>query len=51
MGDLRDLKALEDKLQAIVDYKNKIFMALYNAGSIGADEIFEKCKIYAERLY
>jgi adenylosuccinate synthase len=50
MGDLRDLKALKTKLQTIVEYKNKIFAALYNAESVGADEIFEKCKIYAERL-
>ena len=50
MGDLRDLKALEAKLQTIVEYKNKIFSALYNSKSIGADEILEKCKIYAERL-
>ena len=50
MGDLRDLEALEAKLQTIVEYKNKIFAALYNAGSIGADEILEKCKIYADKL-
>lgn len=50
MGDLRDLKALEAKLQTIIEYKNKIFAALYNAESIGADEIFEKCKIYADKL-
>ena len=50
MGDLRDLEALEAKLQTIVEYKNKIFAALYNAGSIDADEIFEKCKIYADKL-
>ena len=50
MGDLRDMGALEAKLQTIVEYKNKIFSALYNAESIGADEIFEKCKIYADKL-
>jgi len=50
MGDLRDTEALETKLRTIVEYKNKIFKALYNAESIGADEIFEKCKIYAEKL-
>ena len=50
MGDLRDLKALEAKLQTIVEYKNKIFAALYNSESIGADEIFEKCKTYANKL-
>jgi adenylosuccinate synthase len=50
MGDFRDLKALEAKLQTIVEYKNKIFAALYNAKSISANEILEKCKIYADRL-
>jgi adenylosuccinate synthase len=50
MGDFRDLKALEGKLKTIVGYKNKIFKALYNAESIGAAEILDKCKIYAERL-
>jgi len=50
MGDLRDLQELKAKLQTIVEYKNKIFKALYNAESIGADEILEKCKIYAGRL-
>ena len=50
MGDFRDIEALESKLKTIVEYKNKIFKALYNAESIGADEILEKCKIYAGRL-
>jgi adenylosuccinate synthase len=50
MGDLRDLKTLESKLQTIIEYKNKIFAALYNAEVISAAEIFEKCKIYADRL-
>jgi len=50
MGDFRDTEALEAKLQTIVEYKNKIFAALYNAKSISAAEILEKCKIYADRL-
>jgi adenylosuccinate synthase len=50
MCDFRDLSALKAKLQTIVEYKNKIFKALYNAEPIGTGEIFEKCKIYAERL-
>lgn len=50
MGDLRDLRKLKAKLQAIVEYKNKIFAALYNAEPIRADEIFEKCESYADRL-
>jgi len=50
IGDLRDIEALEAKLKTIVEYKNKIFTALYNAESIGAEEILEKCKTYADRL-
>ena len=50
MGDFRDMAALEAKLQTIVEYKNKIFAALYNAEPIDAGEIFEKCKSYAKRL-
>jgi adenylosuccinate synthase len=50
MGDLRDLDNLKAKLQTIVEYKNKVFAALYGAEPIGADEIFEKCKSYADRL-
>ena len=50
MGDLRDVKKLQPKLQKIVEHKNKLFTALYGAEPIGADEIFEKCKGHAERL-
>src|SRR4030042_5432157 len=50
MADLRDLKKLKARLQTIVEYKNKIFAALYNAEPISVDEIFEKCKSYADKL-
>ena len=50
MADLRDLEKLKAKLQTIVEYKNKIFAALYNAEPISADCLFEKCKSYADRL-
>ena len=50
MDDFTDLENLKVKLQAIVDYKNKIFSALYNAAPISAEKIFEKCKTYAEKL-
>jgi len=51
MSDLQNLEELRDKLRVIVEYKNKIFTALYNAEPISADEIFEKCKTYADRLH
>jgi adenylosuccinate synthase len=50
MSDLRDLKKLKARLQTIMNYKNKVFAALYNAEPINADEIFEKCKSYADKL-
>jgi adenylosuccinate synthase len=50
MADLRNLENLKSKLRSIVDYKNKIFAALYNAEPINADPLFEKCKSYADRL-
>ncbi|HEG42910.1 MAG TPA: adenylosuccinate synthase [Phycisphaerales bacterium] len=50
MADFRDMDSLRDRLARIVDYKNKIFSALYEADPINSDEIFEKCKVYKERL-
>jgi adenylosuccinate synthase len=50
MCDLRDLKALRVKLQTIVERKNKIFGALYDAQPMSARSIFDKCKSYADRL-
>jgi adenylosuccinate synthase len=50
MADLRDLESLKAKLRTIVEYKNKIFAAGYSAEPISADEIFEKCRTYADSL-
>ena len=50
VGDLRNLEKLQAKLEKIVEHKNKIFAALYGAEPTNADEIFEKCKLNAERL-
>ena len=50
MADLRDLEKLKARLQKIVEYKNKVFGALYGAEPMNTDEIFEKCKSYADRL-
>jgi len=50
MADLRDLKKLKARLKTIVEYKNKVFGAVYGAEPMNADEIFEKCKSYADKL-
>ncbi len=50
MADFRDIEALKQKLERIVDYKNKVFGALYDAEPLNTKDIFEKCKVYAEIL-
>jgi adenylosuccinate synthase len=50
ISDLRQLDKLKEKLRTVVEYKNKIFAALYNAEPTDADEILEKCRRYADRL-
>ncbi len=50
MSDFRNLENLKAKLQIIVEYKNKVFTALYNAEPINAEQVFEKCKSYADKL-
>jgi adenylosuccinate synthase len=50
MSDLRDIEKLKAKLQTIIEYKNKIFSALYDTEPIRADEIFEKCRSYADKF-
>jgi adenylosuccinate synthase len=50
MADLLDTATLKTKLQTIIDYKNKLFGALYNAAPISADEIYQKCLDYSKKL-
>jgi adenylosuccinate synthase len=50
MADFRDLPALREKLKRIVDYKNKVFGALYGAPPIDVEEIFTKSERYSEKL-
>jgi len=50
MADLKNLEKLKARLHIIVEYKNKLFAALYNAKPIAADRLFEKCKTYSDKL-
>ncbi len=50
MSDFRDLNALAGKLRTIIEYKNKLFTALYGAEPMSVDAVIESCKLYAERL-
>lgn len=49
-ADLKNLDVLKERLVKIVEYKNKVFAAVYNAEPLSVDDIFEKCKAYAEKL-
>ena len=50
MADLKNLEKLKARLNTIVEYKNKLFAALYNTEPIAADRLFEKCKTYSDKL-
>lgn len=50
VADLNELDKLKDKLNSIVDYKNKVFAALYGAEPINTELIFKKCRTYADKL-
>ena len=50
MADFLDMDNLKNRLKTIVEYKNKVFGAVYNAEPMSFEEIFNKCKLYAERL-
>ncbi|MBP7051463.1 MAG: adenylosuccinate synthase [Phycisphaerae bacterium] len=50
MSDFRDLKALAAKLRTILEYKNKLFAALYGAEPMNVETVIENCKRYAQRL-
>jgi adenylosuccinate synthase len=50
VADLQDLAALKEKLKQIVSYKNKFLAAMYNAQPLNAEQIFDKCRLYADRL-
>jgi adenylosuccinate synthase len=50
MSDFRDLSALNKKLQTILEYKNKLFAALYGAEPMSVEAVMENCQQYAARL-
>ncbi len=50
MGDLFDLKVLEEKIRTNVDEMNLYAVKVYGMEPIDADSIVESCKGYAEKL-
>ena len=50
MADFRDMNSMAERIRNIVEYKNKVFAAVYNADPIDAEKLIDKCKLYAEKL-
>ncbi|HUV40599.1 MAG TPA: adenylosuccinate synthase [Sedimentisphaerales bacterium] len=50
MSDLRQPEKLCAKLRSIVDYKNKVFAAVYNAEPTSFEQVYEKCRIYGDKF-
>jgi len=50
MSDLRQPEKLHAKLRSIVDYKNKVFAAVYNAEPTSFEQVYEKCRIYGDKF-
>lgn len=50
MCDLLDTEVLKTKLKTIIDYKNKLFSALYQASPVSFDEIYQKCISFSKQL-
>ncbi len=49
--DLLDLDNLKVKLDRIVEYKNKVFAALYpGSEAVDAEQLFRKCRLWADAL-
>ncbi len=49
VADLLDLAKLAERLKGIVEFKNKYFSAVYGDNDpLDYDELFEKCKVWAE---
>ncbi len=49
-ADLTNMDRLKERLQKTIAYKNKLFSALYDAEILCFEDIFDKCKVYAEKL-
>lgn len=50
MADFLNPEKLYEKLKKIVEFKNKIFSALYNSKCTPMEELKAKCEVYAKQL-
>ncbi|MDP6403021.1 MAG: adenylosuccinate synthase [SAR202 cluster bacterium] len=49
-ADLLDLESLMPRLKSILDYNNALITKIYGAPPLAFDDVFEKCRGWAERL-
>lgn len=50
MGELRDMNALKERLEGILEWKNLTITNVYNEKALTIDEIMEHLKFYGEKL-
>ncbi|MBI4336418.1 MAG: adenylosuccinate synthase [Chloroflexi bacterium] len=50
VGDLLDLEGLLPRLQAILEYKNKLITRVYDGTPFSVEQVFERCRTWLERL-
>ena len=50
VADLFHIEQLDAKVRDIVNYKNRLFLALYNSPGVNADEMVRKARRYGEIL-
>ncbi|MBM3945442.1 MAG: adenylosuccinate synthase, partial [SAR202 cluster bacterium] len=49
-ADLLDIEALRPRLESILSYTNAIITKVYGGEAMAVDDVYEKCKGWAERL-
>ncbi len=49
-ADLRDVEALYERLERILDYNNAVITKVYGGSPVSLEKIFEKCRQWAERV-
>ncbi len=49
-SDLADLESLRPRLEKILQYTNGLITKVYGGTSLSVESVFEKCRVWAERL-
>ena len=49
-ADLLDLDTLHERLEEVLNFTNKVITKVYESEPVSSDALFDKCKVWAERL-